>query len=81
MQLYPDVQKRAQREIDALTQGRRLPEFSDRTYLPYIDAIVKENNRWHPVTPLGTLSCNSQDCEGRTLDTKEDRGPASDNEG
>ncbi|KAF8481476.1 cytochrome P450 [Gautieria morchelliformis] len=54
MQLYPDVQKMAQREIDALTEGRRLPEFSDRTSLPYIGAIVKENSRWHPVTPLGS---------------------------
>ena len=49
----PEVQKRAQRELDAVTAGHRLPEFADRASLPYIDAVVKEVLRWHPVTPFG----------------------------
>ncbi|EJD39014.1 cytochrome P450 [Auricularia subglabra TFB-10046 SS5] len=50
--LHPDVQIRAQREIDAVTLGERLPTLDDRGSLPYIDAIVKEVMRWHPTVPL-----------------------------
>ncbi|VDB94056.1 unnamed protein product [Peniophora sp. CBMAI 1063] len=49
----PDVQKRAQEALDSVTGGQRLPEFSDRTSLPYIDAVVKEVLRWQTVVPLG----------------------------
>ena len=31
----------------------RLPTFSDRKFLPYVDALVKEVFRWHIVVPLG----------------------------
>ncbi|VDB94055.1 unnamed protein product [Peniophora sp. CBMAI 1063] len=49
----PEVQARAQQELDSVTGGRRLPDFSDRASLPYIDALVKEVLRWHPVAPFG----------------------------
>ncbi|KZV68656.1 cytochrome P450 [Peniophora sp. CONT] len=49
----PEAQKRAQQELDSVTGGHRLPEFSDRTSLPYIDALVKEVLRWQSVVPLG----------------------------
>ena len=49
----PEVQERAQQELDGVTGGHRLPEFTDRTSLPYIDAIVKEVLRWQSVVPLG----------------------------
>lgn len=49
----PEVQERAQRELDIVTGGRRLPNFSDRASLPYIEAIVKEVLRWHPLVPFG----------------------------
>lgn len=49
----PEVQRRAQQELDRVTGGSRLPEFSDRTSLPYIEAIVKEVLRWQSVVPLG----------------------------
>jgi cytochrome P450 len=52
MCIYPDVQKKAQAELDTVLKGR-LPEFSDRPFLPYINALVKETLRWQPVTPLG----------------------------
>ena len=55
MALYPEVQKKAQMEIDAVIGNNRLPDFSDRDALPYTNAIVKEAMRWQPVTPLGTL--------------------------
>ncbi|KAI0326116.1 cytochrome P450 [Cubamyces sp. BRFM 1775] len=53
MIMYPDVQKRAQQELDALVGPDRLPESTDRPSLTYISAIVKEVLRWHILTPLG----------------------------
>ena len=41
MLLFPEVQKKAQEELDRVLQGR-LPEFQDEPNLPYISAIVKE---------------------------------------
>ena len=52
MALYPEVQKKAQAEIDSMVGPHRLPDFEDRPSLPYIDAIVKESMRWHLVLPL-----------------------------
>ncbi|KAI0739567.1 cytochrome P450 98A3 [Daedaleopsis nitida] len=51
--LYPDVQKKAQAELDAVVGRGRLPDFNDRDSLPYITAIVTELSRWHNVTPIG----------------------------
>ena len=53
MALYPEVQKKAQAEIDAVVGPDRLPEIEDRPSLPYINALIKELMRWNLVTPLG----------------------------
>jgi hypothetical protein len=53
MALHPEVQKKAQAELDRVLGGR-LPEFSDKPHLPYVNALMKEAARWQPVTPLGT---------------------------
>ncbi|KAF8552190.1 cytochrome P450 [Imleria badia] len=55
MVLYPDVQARVQAEIDSVVgEGlQRLPHWEDRASLPYVEAVVKETLRWHPVVPLG----------------------------
>ncbi|OSD07441.1 cytochrome P450 [Trametes coccinea BRFM310] len=53
MCLYPEVQHKARAELDAVVGPNRLPEFSDRPSLVYIEAIVKESLRWHNVAPLG----------------------------
>lgn len=52
MTLYPEVQKKAQAEIDAVVGPSRLPDFEDRPSLPYINAVIKELMRWHSVTPF-----------------------------
>ncbi|PIL25355.1 cytochrome P450 [Ganoderma sinense ZZ0214-1] len=52
MAMYPEVQKKAQQQLDAVVGTERLPDFSDRPSLPYIAAIVKELLRWHPATPM-----------------------------
>ena len=55
MVLYPEVQRKAQAEIDAVVGKERLPDFGDRPLLPYVSAILEETLRWHPAVPLGTL--------------------------
>ncbi|KAF5353962.1 hypothetical protein D9756_007033 [Leucocoprinus leucothites] len=59
MALYPEVQKKAQEELDRVLGGR-LPEFNDRPNLPYINAMVKESMRWQPVTPVGLAHMASE---------------------
>ena len=54
--LFPEVQKRAQAQIDSVTSSERLPTFEDRLRLPYIEAICKELLRWQLVLPLGASS-------------------------
>lgn len=62
--MYPDIQKRAQAEVDALVlRERRLPTIADRVYLPYIDAIVQEVFRWAPPAPIGIFHATSEDDE------------------
>ncbi|KAG2134902.1 cytochrome P450 [Suillus bovinus] len=61
MVLYPDVQKRAQAEIDSVVGRERLPTFEDRASLPYIEAVVRETWRWEPVVPLGVPHAASSD--------------------
>jgi cytochrome P450 len=56
MALYPEVQKKAQAEIDAVVGPNRLPDFHDRPSLPYINAVVKESSRWNLVLPFGRPS-------------------------
>lgn len=50
---YPEVMRRAQAQIDEVVGRDRLPSFSDRERLPYIEAMVKEVLRWRPVGPIG----------------------------
>jgi len=50
---YPEVQAKAQAELDAFVGPDRLPEFSDRADLPYVNAIISEILRWQPVVPMG----------------------------
>ena len=52
MLMFPEVQKRAQEEIDNVIGGGRLPTSADRDALPYIEAIMKETHRWHQVLPM-----------------------------
>jgi cytochrome P450 len=53
--LFPQVQRRAQAELDEVIGRDRLPSFDDRPRLPYIEALCKELMRWQMVTPMGAL--------------------------
>ena len=61
MALFPEVQRKAQEEIDAIIGGCRFPTIEDRKNLPYIDALVKETLRWHPIVPLCVPHAVAQD--------------------
>jgi len=53
MQANPEVQKKAQVELDAVVGTDRLPSFNDRENLPYINALCKELIRLNPPLPAG----------------------------
>ncbi|KAJ7619659.1 cytochrome P450 [Roridomyces roridus] len=52
--IHPEIQQRGQAEIDrVIGHGQRLPLFTDRPQLAFIDYICYELLRWNPVGPLG----------------------------
>lgn len=61
MLLYPDIQAKAQAEIDAVIGRDRLPRFEDRGHLPYVNALALEVTRWHAVGPTGLPHCVTED--------------------
>ena len=56
MTLYPEVQAKAQAEVDAVVGTDRLPTLQDRNQLPYVNAICAELLRWLPAVPLGIIA-------------------------
>jgi cytochrome P450 len=50
---FPEVQRRAQAEIDAVVGRDRLPSFADAPHLPYVCATIKEVLRWRPAVAMG----------------------------
>lgn len=65
MVLFPDVQKKAQAELDRVVGQARLPEFDDIDDVPYIRAIAMETMRWMPVTPFGVAHATISEDEYR----------------
>lgn len=53
MSLHPDVQRRAQAEIDRVIGKQRLPNIDDKNALPFTVALIKEVMRCSPVAPTG----------------------------
>ncbi|CAA7268859.1 unnamed protein product [Cyclocybe aegerita] len=49
---HPALMKKAQEEIDSITDGMRLPDFSDEGSLPYISALIKETLRYWTLAPI-----------------------------
>ena len=45
MILYPDIQRQAQKHLDAVVGNGRMPQPEDRENLPYIRQIMKETLR------------------------------------
>ncbi len=61
MALYPNVQRKAQAEIDAVIGPTRLPDYGDSESLTYVHAIIKEALRWHVEAPLCIPHCTVED--------------------
>ncbi|KAK2460404.1 hypothetical protein APHAL10511_007569 [Amanita phalloides] len=49
---YPHALKKAQEEVDRVVGLDRMPMLSDMSSLPYVNAILEECNRLHPIAPL-----------------------------
>ncbi|KAI0334306.1 cytochrome P450 [Cubamyces sp. BRFM 1775] len=52
MTRHPQVLRKAQEEMDRVVGNDRLPDFSDRESLPYLNAVLEEILRWHPALPM-----------------------------
>lgn len=53
MVVWPEVQRKAQEEIDRVVGPDRLPNLEDYESMPYIRCCIKENLRWMPTVILG----------------------------
>ncbi|EJD08416.1 cytochrome P450 [Fomitiporia mediterranea MF3/22] len=62
MMQYPEIQRAAQAEIDAVVGPDRLPTFADRENLPYVNALVMETLRYCKVVPMGLPHVGTEDC-------------------
>ncbi|RDB26980.1 O-methylsterigmatocystin oxidoreductase [Hypsizygus marmoreus] len=60
----PDVQSKAQHELDTVLGPDVLPTFADRGRLRFIECIIKECLRWNPPTPLIGRSVRKDDLFG-----------------
>uniref|UniRef100_A0A8C6WXB7 Cytochrome P450, family 17, subfamily A, polypeptide 2 n=1 Tax=Neogobius melanostomus TaxID=47308 RepID=A0A8C6WXB7_9GOBI len=49
---HPEVQARAQRELEEQVGLERPVRLSDRTRLPYVEAVIQEGLRIRPVSPV-----------------------------
>ncbi|TFK31795.1 cytochrome P450 [Crucibulum laeve] len=62
MTCNPEIQRKAQEEVDSVTSAeRRLPTLEDRASMPYLECILKEVLRWAPPAPMGLAHCSSSD--------------------
>ncbi|KAG7087817.1 hypothetical protein E1B28_013757 [Marasmius oreades] len=61
--LYPDVQKKAQEEVDRVVGRDRMPTYKDLEpeQMPYLNALLREILRWRGVGPLGIPHRLNQD--------------------
>ena len=53
MVAFPEVQRRAQGELDAVLGRARFPTYTDAPRLPYVREIIREVIRWRPAVRLG----------------------------
>ncbi|KAK7449241.1 hypothetical protein VKT23_013386 [Stygiomarasmius scandens] len=61
MILYPEIQAKAQAELDTVVGNQRLPSMDDRAHLPYLNAILLELYRWHIVLPTAIPHLSTED--------------------
>lgn len=54
---WPEIQKRAQAEIDSVVGRGRFPTYADQPNLPYVTAVVKETCRYAFLDDSPALIC------------------------
>ncbi|KAH9718387.1 hypothetical protein KPL71_022205 [Citrus sinensis] len=59
---HPAVMKKLQRELENIVGLKRMVEESDLENLEYLDMVVKETLRLHPVAPLMAPHESMEDC-------------------
>ncbi|KAJ1310728.1 hypothetical protein OPQ81_009249 [Rhizoctonia solani] len=65
MAMFPEIQEKAQREIDAIVGSDRLPNMEDRPSLLYVERLLTEILRWNPSAPFGVPHVCAEDNEYR----------------
>lgn len=60
---YPEVQKRAQEELDEIVGRSRLPALDDLDHMPYIEALLSEIQRCGNIAPFSVKHAVSEDIE------------------
>lgn len=58
---YPDVQSKAQTELDRVVGSDRVPCWSDYDRVPYMRCLLKETWRWRPPVGLGHPHVTSEE--------------------
>jgi len=58
----PDVMKKVQMELESVVGMKRRVEESDLEKLEYLDMVIKESMRLHPVAPLLIPHQSMEDC-------------------
>lgn len=61
MAKHPNVQKKAQSEVDKVVGKDCFPSVADLEALPYVHAVVKELLRWHTIVPTGFPHVSTED--------------------
>lgn len=50
---HPEIQEKLQNELDAYVRVHGMPNYEDRSKLPYLQSFILENHRISTATPLG----------------------------
>ncbi|ESK83160.1 cytochrome p450 [Moniliophthora roreri MCA 2997] len=61
MARFPEVQRKAQEELDNVIGRTRIPTLDDAENLPYLRAVVKEALRWRPPAPMSIFHASLED--------------------
>ncbi|PIA38226.1 hypothetical protein AQUCO_02800120v1 [Aquilegia coerulea] len=59
---HPHVLAKLREELDKVTGGERWVEENDFPQMPYLEAIIKETSRLHPLSPLLAPHFALEDC-------------------
>ena len=62
---YPEVQAKAQREIDSVVGDSRKPCLADRQDMPYIEAVINEIIRMYPAFAVSFSHATHKDVKFR----------------